>query len=191
VSEVRGVAEAEAEVLELLNEIRRVVLGNGNDTEGTDAIRAVLRRLFEKFVLHTTPPAQAHVELIDSGFWIEPIVNEQAIAGYDENIAARAAAGTACSSSKQIRRLGVGVPGVVEGEVLLDELRVGFEDPGDVPRRPVFLAGAVVKLLDVAAEIALLGQGHACHLHLSSIGRWACDARSGARGGRVRIRQAL
>jgi site-specific DNA recombinase len=85
-AEAGSIKDAEAVVLEQLAEIRAAVAGNVEQPANTDGLRAVLRRLFSRFTLHTNPPREAHVELIDSGFWIEPIVNEQAIAGYDENM---------------------------------------------------------------------------------------------------------
>jgi hypothetical protein len=41
--------------------------------------------LFHGFVLHRGVPEQAHVELIGE-CWIEPIVSQQAVEGYDEKL---------------------------------------------------------------------------------------------------------
>jgi hypothetical protein len=80
--EVEGWGEledAEAETLRLLSGVRRAIAGEVRDAEGIDAVRAALSRLFERFVLHGGIPSRAHVELIREGFWIEPIVREQAV----------------------------------------------------------------------------------------------------------------
>jgi hypothetical protein len=87
--EVEGWGEledAEAETLRLLSGVRRAIAGEVRDAEGIDAVRAALSRLFERFVLHEGIPSRAHVELIREGFWIEPIVREQAVEGYTENL---------------------------------------------------------------------------------------------------------
>lgn len=85
-TEAGSVRDAEVEVLDQLSEIRAAIAGKDGEAGDADSLRAVLRRLFEQFILHTSPPQEAHVELIDSGFWIEPIVSERAIAGYDEDM---------------------------------------------------------------------------------------------------------
>ena len=79
-------SEAEAEVIEQLAELRAAIAGDVNAAEGIEAVRAVLQRLFEGFLFHPEVPQEAHVELIAERYWIEPVVNEQAIAGYDEKM---------------------------------------------------------------------------------------------------------
>src|SRR6185437_4951009 len=64
------------------------------------------------------------------------------------------------------RLLGVAVPRVVEGQVLLEELRVGVERAGDAARGPVPLVGAVVHLLEEAVHLGFFGQRDPCHLVL-------------------------
>lgn len=76
--------EAEAQVVELLSDLRSAIAGEIKEAADVDALRAVLHRLFDRFVLHPGPPGEAHVELIDGNFWIEPVVSERAVAGYDE-----------------------------------------------------------------------------------------------------------
>jgi hypothetical protein len=44
-------------------------------------------RLFDHFVLHRgRPEGEAHLELIGDGYWIEPVVSDQAVEGYDEKL---------------------------------------------------------------------------------------------------------
>jgi hypothetical protein len=74
------------QMLQMLTTIRRAIAGEVRDSEGIDAVRAALSRLFERFVLHRGIPPRAHVELIREGFWIEPIVRDQAVEGYTENL---------------------------------------------------------------------------------------------------------
>jgi site-specific DNA recombinase len=81
-----AVDDAEAEVMEQLARLRAAVAGDVSAAEGVEAVRAVLRRLFDRFVFHPEMPAQAHVELIGNRYWIEPVMNELAIAGYDEKM---------------------------------------------------------------------------------------------------------
>jgi site-specific DNA recombinase len=69
--------DAEATVLEQLTELRAAVAGEVARHDEVEAVRAALVRLFDRFVLHTDIPAEAHVELIDGGYWIEPVISEQ------------------------------------------------------------------------------------------------------------------
>lgn len=78
--------DAEDEIVQQLAQLRAAVAGDVNDAEGLQAVRAVLKRLFDRFVFHPELPAEAHVELIGSRYWIEPVVSERAIAGYDEKM---------------------------------------------------------------------------------------------------------
>lgn len=81
-----AVDDAEAEVMEQLAQLRAAVAGDVTAADGVEAVRAVLRRLFDRFVFHPEMPAEAHVELIGTRYWIEPVMNELAIAGYDEKM---------------------------------------------------------------------------------------------------------
>ena len=81
-----ALGDAEVEVMEQLAQLRAAVAGEVQAGPDLDAVRAVLRRLFERFIFHPELPAQAHVELIGSSYWIEPVANELAIAGYDEKL---------------------------------------------------------------------------------------------------------
>jgi hypothetical protein len=78
--------DAEAETWRRLSEIRAVIAGEVRDAEGLDAVRAALSRTFERFVLRFAV-RRVHVELIaDAGLIIDPVVREQAITGYSENL---------------------------------------------------------------------------------------------------------
>lgn len=78
--------DLEREILAQLAHIRAVVAGQVRDAEGVDGVRAALLRLFDRFILHSGLPDSVHVELINEGFWIEPVVSEQAVAGYDKEL---------------------------------------------------------------------------------------------------------
>lgn len=78
--------EAEAEVAELLESIRRSVRGEVKDTAGIQSVSATLLRLFDHFTYHVGIPESANVELIGSESWIEPTVAERAVEGYDEKM---------------------------------------------------------------------------------------------------------
>jgi hypothetical protein len=86
--EVEGWGElrdVEAETLRQLARIRAAIAGEIRDTDGIEPVRAALNRTFERFVLHRSAPGRAHIELIGET-WIEPVVREQAIEGYTENL---------------------------------------------------------------------------------------------------------
>lgn len=85
--------DTEQEVLEQLTQIRCVVAGEITDQEAIEPVRAALARVFERFVLHRAgspaAPTRLHAELAmvgESGFVIEPVVHERAIAGYSESM---------------------------------------------------------------------------------------------------------
>jgi hypothetical protein len=80
-----AVTDVETELLEQLARIRAAGAGEITDAAGVAAVRSALLRLFDGFVLHRDVPEQAHVELIGE-YWIEPIVSQQAIEGYDEKL---------------------------------------------------------------------------------------------------------
>lgn len=79
-------AKAEAEMIQHLADIRAAVAGEIKDAESVAAVRAALTRLFDKFVIHDGAPEAAHVELVGER-WIEPVVSNQTIAGFEEEIA--------------------------------------------------------------------------------------------------------
>jgi DNA invertase Pin-like site-specific DNA recombinase len=79
-------AGVESELLEQLARIRAAVAGEVSDAEGVEAVRAALLRLFDRFVLHRGVPERANLELVDEGCWIEPVISERAVAGYDEKL---------------------------------------------------------------------------------------------------------
>jgi DNA invertase Pin-like site-specific DNA recombinase len=80
-----ALSDIEQEVLEQLARIRAAVAGTVNDASGVEAVRSALLRLFDGFVLHRGLPDETHVELIGE-VWIEPIVSQKAIEGYDEKL---------------------------------------------------------------------------------------------------------
>ena len=79
-------SDAETDVLEKLARIRAAIAGEIQDAEGIAAVRATLLRLFDRFILHPGLPEKAHVELASPERWIEPVLSEQAIEGYDEKL---------------------------------------------------------------------------------------------------------
>jgi site-specific DNA recombinase len=81
-----ALGDAEAEVMEQLAHIRAAVAGQISAPANVQAVRAALERLFDRFLFHPELPAKAHVELIDSRYWIEPVLSERAIEGYDETL---------------------------------------------------------------------------------------------------------
>jgi site-specific DNA recombinase len=81
-----ALGDTEAEVMGQLAQLRAAVAGDVTSAEDIEAVRAVLMRLFERFIFHPELPAQANVELIGKRYWIEPVMNEPAIAGYDERM---------------------------------------------------------------------------------------------------------
>jgi DNA invertase Pin-like site-specific DNA recombinase len=79
-------ADAEADTLQRLSEIRRLIAGEVRAADGLDGIRAALSRAFEHFVVHREAP-RVHVELIAGPrLVIEPVVRERAIEGYSQNL---------------------------------------------------------------------------------------------------------
>ena len=63
----------ESEVLRKLADLRAAVAGEISDADGVEAVRAVLLRLFDRFIIHRgIPDKRVHVELIGEP-WVEPI----------------------------------------------------------------------------------------------------------------------
>jgi DNA invertase Pin-like site-specific DNA recombinase len=80
-------AGVEAELVEQLARIRAALAGEIADSAGVDAVRAALMRIFDHFVLHCgAPTSHANLELIGTGYWIEPVISEHAVEGYDEKL---------------------------------------------------------------------------------------------------------
>ena len=79
-------AGVESELLEQLERIRAAVVGEVSDAAGVDAVRAALLRLFDRFILHRGVAEHANLELVGEGYWIEPVISERAVAGYDETL---------------------------------------------------------------------------------------------------------
>jgi site-specific DNA recombinase len=93
VAEWAEFTDAEQTVLEQLTRLRQVVAGKVRDADAVDPVRAALASAFERFVLHHADspdaPLALHTELGmvgDSGFVLDPIVREKAIAGYSESM---------------------------------------------------------------------------------------------------------
>jgi DNA invertase Pin-like site-specific DNA recombinase len=78
--------DAEAETLRTLAELRALIAGEINDAGGLDALRAVLARTFDYFILRREAQ-HVHVELIvEPELVIEPVVRERAIEGHSEHL---------------------------------------------------------------------------------------------------------
>lgn len=85
VEEWARVRDAEAETLRRLSEIRALIAGEVVGADGLEAVRAALTRTFEAFIVRRQPVERVHVELVSRArIVIEPVVREQAIAGYTE-----------------------------------------------------------------------------------------------------------
>ena len=76
--------DTERDTLSKLADLRRVIAGEVQGAEGTEAVRAALARLFDRFVVRRAQPGQRiHADLAWAGdLVIEPIVAEQAVQGY-------------------------------------------------------------------------------------------------------------
>jgi DNA invertase Pin-like site-specific DNA recombinase len=82
-----SLAGLEADLVGKLAQVRAAIAGEVRDAEGVDSARAALMRLFDHFVLHRGRPEQeAHLELIGEGYWIEPVMSDRAVKGYDEKL---------------------------------------------------------------------------------------------------------
>ncbi|HEX8754112.1 MAG TPA: recombinase family protein [Solirubrobacterales bacterium] len=80
-------AGMESELVEQMARIRAALAGRVSDAAGVDAVRAALMSIFDHFVLHKGAPAgRVNLELIGEGYWIEPVISEHAITGYDEKL---------------------------------------------------------------------------------------------------------
>jgi site-specific DNA recombinase len=77
-----ALGEADAEVMAQLARIRAEVVGEVADAADLDAVRAVLARLFDRFLFHPELPAHASVEMVGNRYWIEPVVSKTVIEGY-------------------------------------------------------------------------------------------------------------
>jgi DNA invertase Pin-like site-specific DNA recombinase len=76
-----ALSEVEADVLAQLAQIRAEIAEEVLGAEGAAAVRAVLMRLFDGFVLHE---GQNEERLKKPGYWIEPLLSELTLAGDDE-----------------------------------------------------------------------------------------------------------
>ena len=80
--------DVESETLHRLSEIRAAIAGEIQDASGIEAVRAALARIFECFVIRRRVKG-VHVELAwlgEDDLVIEPVVKEQFIEGYSENL---------------------------------------------------------------------------------------------------------
>ncbi len=81
-----ALSEVTAELLAQLSEVRAAVAGEVADAEGAAAVRAVLMRLFDGFVLHEGQPAGETGGLTKVAHWLEPLVSKLTVAGYEEKV---------------------------------------------------------------------------------------------------------
>jgi DNA invertase Pin-like site-specific DNA recombinase len=80
-------AAAEEEAVEILTTIRRAIAGDIRSASSVDAARAAIRRLFDRFELHSGPPKQVHVELaLSTDLWIHPIPQERVVSDYTDSM---------------------------------------------------------------------------------------------------------
>jgi AcrR family transcriptional regulator len=97
-----ALTDVEADVLETLSGIRAVLAEEVRDSDGAAAVRAVLMRLFDGFMLHRGDPGdQVSAELAGTGCWIEPLLNERTVDRYDAKlrpVLAHSSQGDNCSS---------------------------------------------------------------------------------------------
>jgi hypothetical protein len=79
----------EQEVVEQLARLGAAIAGDVACSENLDAVRSVLRRLFDRFLFHPAKPRQGEARrLAGSHYWIEPVVREAALAGCGEKVRA-------------------------------------------------------------------------------------------------------
>jgi DNA invertase Pin-like site-specific DNA recombinase len=93
--------DIEAEVLETLAEIRSALAEEVKDADGAAAVRAVLMRLFDGFVLHRGEPDGQGDEPVGDGWWIEPVLGRHTVDRYDAKlrpVLGRSSLGDNCSS---------------------------------------------------------------------------------------------
>ncbi|HST69023.1 MAG TPA: recombinase family protein [Solirubrobacterales bacterium] len=82
-----SLANVEDELMEQLARIRAALAGKVIDASGIDAVRAALMGIFDCFLLHRgVPDGRANLELVGDGYWIEPVIAEHAVEGYDEKL---------------------------------------------------------------------------------------------------------
>jgi DNA invertase Pin-like site-specific DNA recombinase len=93
--------DIEAEVLETLAEIRSTLAEEVKDADGAAAVRAVLMRLFDGFVLHRGQPEGQGAEPAGDGWWVEPILSRHTVDRHDAKlrpVLGRSSLGDNCSS---------------------------------------------------------------------------------------------
>ena len=71
-------------MLEHLAEIRAAIATEIHDAEGAAAVRAVLLRLFEGFVLHRDSSQHEKRERKKDGSWLEPVLSQREIGAFEE-----------------------------------------------------------------------------------------------------------
>jgi hypothetical protein len=92
-----SLAGLESELLAKLAQVRAAITGEVTDAAGVDAARSALMRVFGHFLLHQgRPEGAANLELIAEGYWIEPVVSDEAVDGYDEKLRPRPDPETDC-----------------------------------------------------------------------------------------------
>lgn len=93
-AEGSALRDCEEETLRSLAEIRQAIVGEIKNTEGLEAVRAALRKLFEAVILHRgdseAVPARQYADLAFLGrrgeYLIEPVVRDVVIEGYTQKL---------------------------------------------------------------------------------------------------------
>jgi DNA invertase Pin-like site-specific DNA recombinase len=81
-----ALAKITAELLEYLAEIRAAMATEIKDAEGAAAVRAVLLRLFEGFVLHQDSSQYETREGKKDRSWLEPVLSQLEIGAFEEKL---------------------------------------------------------------------------------------------------------
>ena len=79
-------SQVEADLLSSLADIRAELTEEVRDAEGAAAVRAVLMRLFDGFVLHRSLPGEEISEPNKVQPWIEPLLSEPTLAGFEKKL---------------------------------------------------------------------------------------------------------
>lgn len=80
------VSAAEAELEDQLAKVCAAVAAGVDEEAGIEAVREALLQLFDCFVIHPGSPAGEGSDLVGEGHWIEPVIGERAVEGYEEKL---------------------------------------------------------------------------------------------------------
>jgi hypothetical protein len=80
------VSAAEAELEDQLGRVCAAVGGGVDEEAGIEAVREALLQLFDSFVIHPGSPEGEGSDLVGEGRWIEPVIGERAVEGYEEKL---------------------------------------------------------------------------------------------------------